>query len=213
LQEAGYTTALVGKTHLYYDFSPTPQEVQRTGFDILELHDGVSKTDKHSAYAKWYKENDPKPQKYYRATAQSQLKEGQQVPKGTNPYRALIKAQYSDTAWSGLKTCEYIEQFKDSDEPFFIFTSFWKPHSPFEVHKPYDAMYSDIDIPLPLQKLVLRGRPLVYSRDRQKLQWIYRSYYGTVTHIDDEVAHILKTFEKTGQAENTIVIFTSDHGD
>lgn len=227
LQEAGYTTALVGKTHLYYNFPPTPTEAQRTGFDIVELHDGVSKTDKHSAYAKWYKENDPKPQTYYRATAQSQLKKGEQLPKGMNPYRALIKAQYSDTAWTGLKTREYIEQFKNTDEPFFIFTSFWKPHSPFEVHEPYDSMYSDIDIPLPkaetlesiqllpppLQELILRGRPPVYSMDRDNLQWIYRSYYGTVTHIDDEVGHILKTLEKTGQAENTIVIFTSDHGD
>jgi arylsulfatase A-like enzyme len=49
--------------------------------------------------------------------------------------------------------------------------------------------------------------------DRRQLQWVYRSYYGTVSHIDREVGLVLETLKECGALENTIVIFTSDHGD
>jgi arylsulfatase A-like enzyme len=49
--------------------------------------------------------------------------------------------------------------------------------------------------------------------DRESLEWIYRSYYGSITHIDREVGLILNTVEDLGLRERTIVIFCSDHGD
>ena len=49
--------------------------------------------------------------------------------------------------------------------------------------------------------------------DHERLQWIYRSYYGSITHIDDEVGATLKKLESLGLADNTIVVFVSDHGD
>jgi len=45
LQAAGYRTTLVGKTHLYYRYPPTPDEARRTGFELVDLHDGVPFTD------------------------------------------------------------------------------------------------------------------------------------------------------------------------
>ena len=87
-------------------------------------------------------------------------------------------------------------------------------------------MYNDVEIPLPpptslidikrlplpLQKLILRGRP-VYDMDRERLHWIYRSYYGAISHVDREIGRMLDTLERLGQSENTIVVFSSDHGD
>jgi len=115
----------------------------------------------------------------------------------------------------------------DEDKPFFLYSSFWKPHSPFEVPVPFDSLYNHVDfqlpkpetletigrLPVPLQKLILRGKKPPYDMDRRDLNWIYRSYYASITHIDREVGKILQTLNETGQAENTIVIFTSDHGD
>jgi len=49
--------------------------------------------------------------------------------------------------------------------------------------------------------------------DRRQLEWLYRSYYGTVSHLDREVGLILDTLKELGVLENTIVVFTSDHGD
>ena len=87
-------------------------------------------------------------------------------------------------------------------------------------------MYDDVEIPLPepmsldqimrlpspLRTLILRFRP-AYDTDRERLQWMYRSYYGAISHIDREVGLILNELESAGVSDNTIVVFSSDHGD
>ncbi|MCA9074218.1 MAG: sulfatase-like hydrolase/transferase [Planctomycetaceae bacterium] len=216
LRDAGYATAAVGKLHYH---PPDEREAKRTGFDHVELHDAVPKLDEFSAYVEWRREHDPLSHLDYRAIAED-------IPTGKNPFRQAIAEEHTETSWVGLRTRHYIEQLAGSDQPFFLFSSFWKPHSPFEVPQPFDAMYDDFDIrlpevmsldditrlPPPLRLLILRGKP-VYDIDRERLQWIYRSYYGAISHIDREVGRILQTLEEAGVADNTIVVFSSDHGD
>ncbi|MCK5548245.1 MAG: sulfatase-like hydrolase/transferase, partial [Thermoplasmata archaeon] len=203
------------------------EEAKRTGFDIVELHDGARQTDPWSDYVKWRNEHDPMKSVYYRRTAQSLVKNKQKSSSNSNPYRAAIDEKYSETTWTGLRTCHYLKELAADRQPFFLFSSFWKPHSPFEIHAPFDSMYSDVNIPLPkqetlediqrlplpLQKLILRGENPPYNMDRERLEWCYRSYYGAISHIDREVGRILDMLEETGAAGNTIVVFTSDHGD
>jgi len=231
LQEAGYHTALIGKTHLYYKYPPTPQHAQNTGFEFVELHDGSKSTDLYSAYVKWREEHDPEKDIYYRELAQNVPELKANMTQKSNPFRAAIDKEFTDTSWTGLRTRDYLKKFAETDKPFFLFASFWKPHSPYEVPVPYDSMYNDMEIPLPkretresilklpphVQRMILRNeyrnRKAPFDMDAEELQWIYRSYYGTVSHIDHEVGLILKTLEETGLAENTIIVFASDHGD
>lgn len=227
LQEAGYRTALVGKTHLYYSYPPTPEEAARTGFDIVELQDGAQSTDPWSDYVKWRNERDPQKEIYYRELAAKVESLKRTLPPGTNPFRAAVDERYTDTTWTGTRTRERLRELARGEKPFFLFSSFWKPHSPFEVPVPFDSLYNDVDIPLPkietieemrrlplpVQKLALRGSNPPYGMDREELQWIYRSYYGSIAHIDREVGLILDTLDETGQADNTVVVFASDHGD
>jgi arylsulfatase len=209
LQKAGYQTAIVGKSHLYYRYPPTQQQAARTGFSIVELHDGVKSTDPWSAYVQWRSENDPKKHIYYRDLAKDVAELGYQPKANDNPFRSAIDKDFTDTAWTGLRTRYHLQQFARSDQPFFLFSSFWKPHSPYEVPVPYDRLYNNIDIPLPkmssraeieklpphLNRLILRdewrNKKPPYDLDRETLQWIYRSYYGTVSHIDTEVDQIM----------------------
>lgn len=231
LQQAGYSTTLVGKTHLYYKYPPTADEAKRTGFDYVDLHDGVGSTDLYSAYAKWRHVFDPLRYYRYRTMAKDVPELKEKMSKDDNPFRAAIDKQYTDTAWTGLRTRDYLEQFAESEKPFFIFSSFWKPHSPYEVPKPYDSMYNNVTFEIPkkeTQKEILqlpphvsriilrdefRNRKAQYETENEIIQWMYRSYYASITHIDKEVGDILNTLEETGQAENTIIVFTSDHGD
>jgi arylsulfatase A-like enzyme len=227
LQAAGYRTALVGKTHLYYHYPPTPEEARRTGFDLVDLHDGVAFTDRWSAYVAWRQANDPLRDLPYRHLASAVPELRASLPPDGNPNRAAIDERYSETTWTGLRTRARIAELAAGAQPFFIFCSFWKPHGPYEVSAPFDAMYNQADIPLPApetaaslarlplpaQKLILRGKNPEYGLDRRQLLWDYRSYYGTVSHVDREIGLTLDALKAAGVADKTIVVFSSDHGD
>ena len=231
LQKAGYTTALIGKSHLYYNYPPTLEEAIHLGFEFVELHDGVPATDPYSAYVEWRMKNDPMKEIYYRELAKNVPKLSSALKPKENPFRAAIHENFTDTHWTGIFTRYYLEKFAKTNKPFFIFSSFWKPHSPFEVPSPFDSLYNDILIPLPkketretilnlppaLSKLILRDeyrdKKPAYDMDPEQLQWIYRSYYGSISLIDKEIGLILKTLDDTGLSNKTIILFTSDHGD
>lgn len=217
LKQAGYTTASIGKLHL---FPPTVEEAKSSGFDVVELHDAVPYLDQFSDYVKWRNQHDPNKNRPYRAYIK-------QAKAGENPFRSIIEESYTDTAWVGQRTRHHLKQLAEAGRPFFLYSSFWKPHSPYEIPAPYDQLYNDVEIPLPklttlediqrlplpLQKLILRGKKPMHDMDREKLQWIYRSYYAAISQIDKEIGLILKTLEESGQADNTIIAFSSDHGD
>ncbi len=64
----------------------------------------------------------------------------------------------------------------------------------------------------PVQEMVLRFSP-ESDMDRERLQWIYRSYYAGVSMVDDEAGRILDEIERGGKADNTMIVFASDYGD
>ena len=215
LHDSGYQTGVVGKLHYY---PPTVAHAKTTGFDRVLLHDGVSATDPYSDYVKWRAVHDPNASIPYTALASD-------IPPGKNPFRAAIDYQFCPTHWTGEQTCRMLRDFCFSRQPFFLFSSFFKPHSPFETPSPYDAMYDEIDLPLPrrttlediqklplpVQKLILRGKP-EYGTDPKRLEWMYRSYYAAVSMVDFEIGRVLDELQRSGQSDNTIVIFAADHG-
>jgi arylsulfatase len=216
LKGAGYRTASVGKLHLH---PPTPDEARRVGFEHVLLHDGAGRRDEHSDYVKWRQANDPRWEVPYRALAKDILA-------GKNPYRAAIAEEYSETTWVGKQSSAILEDFAAGEDPFFLFVSFWRPHSPYEIPVPFDSLYDDVEIPLPppktladverlplpLQRQILRGSRH-FETDRERLQWIYRSYYAAVSHVDREVGRVLNVLRRSGRDKNTIVIFSTEHGD
>lgn len=215
LHESGYQTGVVGKLHYY---PPTAAHAKSTGFDRVLLHDGVGATDPYSDYVRWRATHDPHSSVPYTALAKD-------VPTGKNPFRAAMSYEYSPTHWTGEESCRMLRDFCSSGRPFFLFSSFFKPHSPFETPAPYDSMYDGEDLPLPprvtladiqklplpVQKLILRGKP-EYDTDPQRLEWMYRSYYAAVSMVDYEIGRVLDELDRSGQSKNTIVIFGADHG-
>jgi arylsulfatase A-like enzyme len=215
LQDAGYQTGSVGKLHFH---PPTPEHARSTGFDRVALDDGIGRTDRYSDYVRWRKANDPKAEIYYQQRVET-------PPPGQNPFRAAIDKDFTPTAWTSEQTRTVLRDFASSSKPFFLYSSYFKPHSPHTIPEPYDALYNDVEIPLPkqvdieyiqrlplpVQKMILRST--VYDLDREELEWRYRSYYGDVTWLDEEVGKTLDELERQGLTDNTIIVISSDHGD
>ena len=216
LKEAGYQTGSVGKLHFH---PPTAEHARETGFDRVLLDDGIGRTDSYSDYVKWRKANDPNAAVPHQATIRDPAP-------GQNLFTAVIGRDYTPAAWTGRETRNMLREFASSAKPFFLFSSYFKPHSPHTIPEPYASLYNSVNIPLPrpvnldyihrlplpVRKMILRNRP-VYNTDRERLQWMYRSYYGDVTMLDEEIGATLDELERSGKADNTIVIVASDHGD
>jgi len=135
-------------------------------------------------------------------------------------------------AFTAQKTVEFIRNAKESDKPFFCWSSFYRPHQPYTPTKRWADMYDpgSVFIPpnikQPSETLPpglrlfrsLQGDPWCLGvAQRQDDMALYRMfisyYYALVTEIDHHIGVILDELEKQGVADNTIVIYTTDHGD
>ncbi|MDE2821603.1 MAG: sulfatase-like hydrolase/transferase [Chloroflexota bacterium] len=109
------------------------------------------------------------------------------------------------------------------DDPFFAYIAFTSPHDPRTAPPPYDTMYDPEDIELPpnfmpehpfdigvrdIRDEVLAG----YPRTEAEIRGHIADYYSMISHMDAEIGRILSTLDDRGLSENTIVIYTSDHG-
>lgn len=133
----------------------------------------------------------------------------------------MIDKEYSLTAFQAKQTIEALERLKDST--FSITCAFHSPHAPMLPTAPYYNMYSikDMVVPLsisdemsnsPYTKMNGRLEHPEYA-DPEKVKYMISSYYGLVKEIDDWVGEILDKVEELGLTDNTMVIFTSDHGE
>lgn len=110
------------------------------------------------------------------------------------------------------------------DRPFFLCVSFIHPHDPYVARPEWWDLYDDADIDLPDAwddddvdahtkriRVGIEADTLGYTDDQARAA--RHGYYANVSYFDDWVGKLVATLDETGQAQNTIVIFTSDHGD
>ncbi len=151
------------------------------------------------------------------------------------PFRAYSKFVppywHSDTFWPDdqchpqLNTADAIEFMGSAraGEPFFLHLSYFDPHPPYMASSEYSSRYCSKDMQIPpfvppekiSERLAEHCRALHYDRiGDTDLTETMRYYYASIQWgVDSQVGRILQTLEKKGLAENTIVLFTSDHGD
>jgi len=127
--------------------------------------------------------------------------------------------------YDSFKTDKAIDFIKDThDKPWLLFLSLDKPHPPYVIPEPYSSMYDRDQIPAPLRcEGETDGHPIIpiFRRQRRSLpldnEWVWRnvraSYYGSITYVDDQVGRVLDAIDDAGLADNTAVLFVSDHGE
>lgn len=120
---------------------------------------------------------------------------------------------------------EFLEQAAKEDEPFFMYIGFNAPHDPRQAPKEYIDRYplSRIEMPqsflpeYPYAEAIcgkkLRDEKLApYPRTDYSIKVNRQEYFALITHMDDQIGKILQTLEETGQTDNTVIVFTADHG-
>ncbi len=118
-----------------------------------------------------------------------------------------------------------LARFHD-DKPWLLWASFTHPHSPYVTTQKYWDLYDhdDIDMPkvppIPVDELDEMSRWLYYAHAQDLLtikdehvRNARHAYYGMTSYVDDKVGRIMRTLEEVGLRDNTIVVFTSDHGE
>lgn len=147
----------------------------------------------------------------------------QSAPEGQHMYSKLGE-EYHMAAFFSEKTDQFIRKYNDAGQPWAAVLSYFGPHLPVAPPQPWDTLYSLDQIPLPANlKDDLVGKPAFQKEissqytngpwsDNQYKDYI-RRYWGYTSYIDDQIGRVLNALEETDQWDNTIVVFTTDHGD
>lgn len=222
--EAGYHTAVVGRTHLRCSV-PHPIEPNTGYFGWRECAHSQCYwpgLDPHGEYATWVRMNWP--DEYEKITAANPIDRD-------DAHCASwwdIRDDQTMTAWATTRTLEMFRRHRArrGDQPLLVWTGVWDPHMRFVIPPPWDRMYDPADIPLParregeLDDLPPHYRQLAltqWQRSGLPLDDVIRNtlsvYWGTISHIDDQFGRLMRGLDELGELENTIVLFISDHGE
>ena len=203
-RDAGYQAYGVGKTHTY------PQR-DRIGFDDIQLDDegrtlyGV--TDDYETFLG------------------DEGHIGQQFGHGmsNNAYQATpwhLPERLHATNWATDTMARNIRR-RDPHRPAFWYLGYRHPHPPLvppqrfldqyadiEIDMPFAGDWSTGDLPYNLQGVQARS---IYSE--REIRWARRAFYALCTHIDQQIGALIGTIREEGILDETVIMFTSDHGD
>ncbi len=229
LKPYGYRSANIGKLH----FLPHANRDHRQphphyGFDHLEIADepGVYE----DAYRAWARQQAPEQMDKISAGIPPATRLWQRTMKiedsivhrgdaeGRRDFKSAIPFAADDhlthTAFVAEQTIEFIQQ--QGTQPFLCIAGFYSPHAPWIVPQKYLDLYDPDSLSIPtFPPHIDQERPtdpLQQFSDAQ-LRQAKHGYYAMISEVDDYVGQILAALEACGQRENTILVFTSDHGE
>ncbi|WP_213585584.1 arylsulfatase [Paenibacillus sp. J2TS4] len=208
LAQAGYHTQGVGKMHFY------PQRALN-GFHRTVLDESGRAYDPGfiSDYKQWFDRN--KTGEFgitdHGIDWNSWMARPYHAPEYLHP-----------TVWTVNESIRFLQE-RDPSKPFFLKTSFARPHSPYDPPAYYFDLYMDKELPEPavgdwahVHDVPKDGAsPTAWRgvRSREEIMRARAAYYGSIHFIDHQIGRLLIYMQNNGLLNNTVIIFTSDHGD
>lgn len=194
LQQAGYTTALVGKHHyidrygLNVDATQDTDELRQYGFDrvFIVLDDG---------------ENGHNDDEYTRYLARQGKLDifREALAHRADPFRHPFEADESADGFIGRQGIQFVENYEDR-KPFYLNLSFVGPHPP--LWHPGESLHDPSAMPAPIG-----------AADDAATRTRRAHYMDKCALIDQYIGQLTQALKQRGLYENTVFIFTSDHGD
>ena len=243
LREAGARAVLVGKTHMIADkegmawLGIDPESeigVARgeCGFEPFERDDGLhpdSPRQQWSAYddylvAHGYESDNP-----WEDFANSGIDDDGELLSAWllkhSRLAANVPEEHSETAYMTNRAMAFMEDAMQDGRPWMCHLSYIKPHWPYIVPAPYHDMYDETHIVDPIRSDAERetDHPLLrayldarvcrsFARDHVR-EHVIPAYMGLIKQLDDNLGRLFAWMDEKGLSENTIIAFTSDHGD
>ncbi|MCK5920494.1 MAG: alkaline phosphatase family protein [Methylococcales bacterium] len=160
--------------------------------------------------------------------------------KGKTFSPSRFKSEDSPTAFLVDQVMDYVSNSQNTSAktPWFVHLSLYSPHPPFIVPEPFHAMYDAEDMPLPVRRTTpqeeaaqhpwleyfmfnQRGKYYTYNADSRDnlsvsdldLRQIKATYYGMMSEVDAQVGRLLNHLQRLECYDDTLIIFTSDHGE
>lgn len=206
LSAAGYETRAIGKMH----FQPARNH---HGFHKMELSEETPRTREADEYAMYLKSV---------GLGHVQNIHGLRGLLYEWPQRSLVPEEHHGTKWVADRTIDFLETNRGR-QPFFCWSSWIAPHPPFDVPESLKDLYKDRDLPKPIRSettpneftrvmsldntIPPEGEEEAFFRRRQEV------YFTQITHVDQQVGRVLDALERTGLLDETLIIFTADHGE
>jgi arylsulfatase A-like enzyme len=152
-------------------------------------------------------------------------------------WHSALPVAFHNSTWIGDRTIDFLK--KNSEKPFCLWASFPDPHHPFDAPEPWSRLHHPDEVDLPPERALdlerrpwwhkasLVGKPQIEERLRKfreeysripvqtdaQLRALIANYYGMIALIDHNVGRILLELENLELQENTLVVYSTDHGD
>lgn len=237
LRDNGYVTAAIGKMHITTQFVPKEDEQDdwpedNYGFEVIH----TSCDCKTGEYLNWLKAESPADYEEVKAQGERKMKEDRasaadkDLSGPPQVYQSGINPLFHQSHWIADRTIDLIRE-SGKEQPFFAFCSFVDPHHPFDPPEPYASMYDPDSLEEPIgREGELEDKPPHFMKartacgfsnekyDYRKLSphnWgqVKAAYYGMITQIDDNIGRILEAVKEKGIENDTLIMFTNDHGE
>ena len=212
----GYTCGLAGKLHLATCANGVAEARIDDGYSVFHWSHHPQPDWPENAYTQWLYTKGTSWEEVYGGASTDYIKHG-------------VPEEYNQTTWCADSAIEFIHE--QNGAPWFFSYNCFAPHHPFDPPEEFLARYNPDDMPLPkarpdeletkttYQQLDGKfshndpeGYDITKMTDRDKRE-VTAAYYAMVELIDKQVGRMVAALEETGQLENTIVIFMSDHGE
>lgn len=210
LSKNGYQTFGAGKMHFSFDTGLNTL----WGFDerkVCELDDDLDKNDfyqnaKAHGFGHVYDYKGVRSEMYY------------------IPQVSQLPEKLHHSAWTADSCLDYLKR-RDKDKPFFVMASFEKPHPPFEPPAPWNKLYRGPDMPLPKRPENYKNLYTLWNKfqnrykyrdqgiDNNLIRQMKAHYYAEISFIDYNLGRLLEYLEGEGIEDDTLIIYTSDHGE
>jgi choline-sulfatase/uncharacterized sulfatase len=222
LRNHGYTTGAFGKIHC-------PEYWVEDACDVFHESAGCSISGRSAEYARFLAERDATDREDHKGFREF----GARGTQSCDARASEASYEESQEGWVAMRTVQFMREAQDRGEPFMAFASLPKPHQAYAPSPEFWEMYDEASLTLPPScgmDLEAAGKAPNLIRQAEvsrKAEWTLfephtfeagrrrklRGYLGNVTQVDRAVGDMLEGLDALGLAENTIVVYTSDHGD